>query len=70
MCNSFLHAWEKNISCRMHQISFAAKFILYSDASLNPFVYFLLNDRYRQGLRNILICREILPREVEMNDMA
>ena len=50
----------------MHQISFAAKFILYSDASLNPFVYFLLNDRYRQGLRNILICREILPREVEL----
>ena len=55
----YLFAWEKNIPCGMYQIGFAAKFILYSNASLNPCVYFLLNDKYRQGLRNILKCQEI-----------
>ena len=49
----FLFVWYKKIPCGMDQLSFAAKFIFYANASLNPCVYFLLNDRYRQGLRNL-----------------
>ncbi|XP_078377270.1 QRFP-like peptide receptor [Oculina patagonica] len=50
----FFFVWYKKIPCGMDHLSFAAKFIFYSNASLNPCVYFLLNDKYRQGLRNIL----------------
>ena len=65
----FLFVWYKKIPCGMDQLSFAAKFIFYANASLNPCVYFLLNDRYRQGLRNLLRKRnECLPRGGEIND--
>ena len=38
----FFFAWHKEIPCGMDHLSFAAKFIFYSNASLNPCVYFLL----------------------------
>ena len=68
----FFFAWHKKIPCGMDHLSFAAKFIFYSNASLNPCIYFLLNERYRQGLRNILKGNEHFPREeaikhIEMN---
>ena len=63
----YLFAWTEKIPCGMNHVSFAAKFILYSNAWLNPCIYFLLNDSYRQGLRNILKCRH--PREWMTNDM-
>ena len=60
----YLFAWQEKIPCGVDNISFAAKFIFYSNASLNPCVYFLFNERYRQGLRNILKCpQNSLPRE-------
>ena len=57
----------------MDQLSFAAKFIFYSNTSLNPYIYFLLNDRYRQGLRNIFNlngkAKECYPRGEEISDI-
>ena len=56
----------------MDQLSFAAKFIFYANASLNPCIYFLLNDRYRQGLRNIFNggkTNECFPRKEEISDI-
>ena len=65
----FLFMWYKKIPCGLDQLSFAAKFIFYANASLNPCVYFLLNDRYRQGLRNLFRKgNECFPREGEAND--
>ena len=57
----FLFVWHEKVPCGVNRVSFAAKFILYSNASLNPCVYFLLNDRYRQGLLSIVKCRDRLP---------
>ena len=60
----FLFVWYKKIPCGMDHLSFAAKFIFYSNASLNPCVYFLLNDKYRKGLKNIVKkSKECFPRE-------
>ena len=70
----FFFAWYKGIPCGMDHLSFAAKFIFYSNASLNPCIYFLLNERYRQGLRNILKGKVYFPRaeaikDIEMNTL-
>lgn len=59
----YLFAWQEKIPCGVDNVSFAAKFIFYSNASLNPCVYFLFNERYRQGLRTILKCRQNSRRE-------
>ena len=64
-------AWQEKIPCGMDHLNFATKFIFYSNASLNPCIYFLLNERYRQGLRNLLICRNTLPEtRVTVNEIA
>ena len=64
----FFFAWHKAIPCGMDQLSYAVKFIFYSNASLNPCIYFLLNDRYRQGLRNMLKGKVYFPREEAIKD--
>ena len=46
--------WDWKIPCGMENFAFSAFFILYSNASINPCIYFTLNDKYRQGLVNIL----------------
>ena len=63
----YFFAWHKKIPCGMDHLSFAAKFIFYSNASLNPCIYFMLNDRYRQGLRNIIKGYECSERKGEEN---
>ena len=70
----FFFVWHKEIPCGMDHLSFAAKFIFYSNASLNPCIYFLLNERYREGLRNIFKGKVHFPREeamkhIEMNKL-
>ena len=65
----FFFAWYKVIPCGLDHLSFAAKFIFYSNASLNPYIYFLLNERYRQGLRNILKGKVYFPREEVIKDI-
>ena len=65
----FFFAWYNGIPCGMDHLSVAAKFIFYSNASLNPCIYFLLNKRYRQGLRNIFKDKAYFPREEAMKDI-
>ena len=50
----FYFVWDWKIPCGMENFGFCAFFILYSNASINPCIYFTLNDKYRQGLLNIL----------------
>ena len=50
----FYFVWDWNIPCGMDKLFQAAKFIFYSNSSLNPCAYFALNDKYRKGLKNLL----------------
>jgi len=50
----FYFVWDWKIPCGMENFAFAAFFVLYSNASINPCIYFVLNNKYRQGLVNIL----------------
>ena len=43
-----------DVPCGIENIGFAVHFILYSNASLNPLIYFTLHDKYRKRLLNIL----------------
>ena len=45
--------WDWHIPCGIDKLFQAAKFIFYSKASLNPCVYFALNDKYRKGLKDL-----------------
>ena len=46
--------WKKEVPCKMRQFGFAAHFILFSNAAVTPLIYFIFNERYRQGLKHIL----------------
>ena len=50
----FYFVWDWKIPCGMENFGFSGFFILYSNASINPCIYFTLNDKYRQGLLNNL----------------
>lgn len=49
----FFFTWKWKIPCNVENFAFAAHFIFYSNASLNPCVYFIFNDKFRQGLLDI-----------------
>ena len=38
----------------MEKLFTASKFVLHSNASLNPCVYFTLSESYRRGLKDIM----------------
>lgn len=66
-----LFAWQEKIPCGIDHLNFAVKFIFYSNAALNPCIYFLLNERYRQNLWNLLKCRDSQPDgQARVYDMA
>ncbi|XP_078378558.1 neuropeptide FF receptor 1-like [Oculina patagonica] len=46
--------WDWNIPCGMDHLFTVSKFVFYSNASLNPCVYFTLNDKYRKALKDLL----------------
>ena len=47
--------WDPGeVPCGIDDAGFAVHFILYSNASINPCIYFILNDTYRKGLISIL----------------
>ena len=49
----FYFTWKVKIPCNAENFGFAAYFIFYSNASLNPCIYFIFNDKFRQGLFHI-----------------
>ena len=50
----FYFVWDWKMPCGMENFGFAALFILYLNACVNPCIYFTLNDKYQDGLLNIL----------------
>ncbi|KAL9972498.1 hypothetical protein ACROYT_G018813 [Oculina patagonica] len=54
------------VPCGIGHVGFAVHFILYSNASVNPLIYFILNDKYRKGLLNILKALHIVKSRVEV----
>ena len=63
--------WNWTLPCGMDKLYVAAKYVFYSNASLNPCVYFLLNTKYRQGLRDLTKClHSARERELEIIAMS
>lgn len=52
----FYFEWDWTFPCGIDKLTVAAKYIFYSNASLNPCVYFILNNKYRQGLKDLTKC--------------
>ena len=52
----FYFSWDWRLACGKDKLFTAAKFIFYSNASLNPWVYIILNEKYRQGLKSLVSC--------------
>ena len=52
----YYFVWDWHLSCTMNKLFSAAKFTFYSNASLNPCVYIILSERYRQGLKSLTSC--------------
>ena len=48
--------WDWHLVCGMDKLFSAVKLIFYSNVSLNPCVYILLSERFRQGLRDLANC--------------
>lgn len=53
----YYFVWDWNIPCGMEHLFTAAKIVFYSNAPLNPCVYFTLNNKYREALKNLLTCK-------------
>ena len=51
---TFYFAWNWQIPDGMEKLFTASKFVLYSNASLNPCVYFTLSKSYRRGLKDVI----------------
>lgn len=65
--------WDGRDTCATRKLFTAMKFMFYSNASLNPWVYIRLNERYRKGLKVLVNC--LLPKqpyrnEIEMNGIS
>ena len=49
----FVWDWVAPCGVNMELLFYVTKFILFSNASINPSLYFVLYERYRQGLKDI-----------------
>ena len=63
----FYFVWDWRLTCQLDKLFSAAKFIFYSNASLNPCVYIILNEKYRRGLRDLARC--VHSERVNTNDI-
>ncbi|XP_068738598.1 neuropeptide FF receptor 2-like [Montipora capricornis] len=50
----FYFVWKWEMPCNMIQFGFDVHFVLFSNAAINPLIYFVFNDRYRRGLQQVL----------------
>ncbi|XP_078344597.1 substance-P receptor-like [Oculina patagonica] len=48
--------WDLSLPCGMEKLFLTAKYMFYSNAALNPCVYFILNKKYRCGLKDLAKC--------------
>lgn len=63
----YYFVWDWNMPCGVENFGFAAHFIFYSNPSMNPCIYFALNDKYRHGLVKMFKTM-VFFRKVENND--
>ena len=49
----FHFIWDSRLPCDMEHLFPVTKFVFYSNASLNPWVYIVLSERYRQGMKEL-----------------
>ena len=66
----YYFVWDWHLSCSMNRLFSVAKFIFYSNASLSPWVYVILSERYRQGLKALTSClhnERVKTNNIEMN---
>ena len=52
----YYFVWDWHATCGLDKLFSAAKFIFYSNASLNPCVYIILNEKYRHGIKGLVTC--------------
>jgi len=64
----YYFVWDWHLSCAMNKLFSAAKFVFYSNASLNPCVYIILSERYRQELKALTSC--LHTKQVKTNNIA
>ena len=50
----YYFAWNWQMTDGMEKLFTASKFVLHSNASLNPCVYFTLSESYRRGLKDVM----------------
>ena len=50
----YYFAWNWQMTDGMEKLFTVSKFVLYSNASLNPCVYFTLSESYRRGLKDVI----------------
>ena len=69
----FYFPWKWHVPCGMDKLFVTAKFIFYSNASLNPCVYIILSERYRQGLKDlakILCFKRVRTSDIELDEIG
>ena len=52
----YYFVWDWHLACGLDKLFSATKFIFYSNASLNPCVYIILNEKYRHGIKGLVNC--------------
>ena len=64
----FYFVWDFKIPCGMEGFGFAAHLILYLSALVNPCIYYIFNDKYRQGILNIFHKVSLIDRTATKRD--
>ena len=69
----YFFVWKSKMPCNMEQFGFAAHFAFFSNAAITPLIYFVFNDRYCKGLKDILrrmhFWRKGINKEIELNNL-
>ena len=69
----YYFVWKWKMSSNMEKFGYAAHFILFSNDAITPVIYFVFNDRYRKGLKDILrglyLCNKDVNGEIELNQI-
>ena len=65
--------WKWEMPCNMEQFGFAVHFVLFSNAAVTPLIYFVFNEKYRKGVKDILrgLCvwyNHDIGQDMELND--
>lgn len=53
-----LFVWEDQLTCEVKMFRFVALLIAFSNSAVNPTIYFIFSENYRQGIKTIF-CRDL-----------